>query len=169
MRVLLLFAVVWIAWLSPPVFAQQTFNASLVSVFEDGIQSENIILQDSILYRVHIGFIEAFNVSNPLNPVFLDTLDWWAYPPVVERMAHLLIYNGLLVAVTRQTGMRIIDISNPREMSIIASFDYQREYSPMYADVCGIFFLSAITTVSPYSIFPICPMYAELRCMVTGG
>ncbi len=94
-------------------------------------------------------FVDAFDISDPRNPVFLDKYKPVTGRGVIPHNAHF--YNGYLVVSWYTEGVVILDVHRPDNMVKVAQFDTD----PNDADGCwgaypflpsGIVLASDITT-----------------------
>jgi hypothetical protein len=75
----------------------------------------------NILYMGSFDWIMSADISDPLNPVFLDTLDWVENPGEGDDINGIDIHYPYLFAGTR-TGVLVVNISNPSYLSRITLF-----------------------------------------------
>lgn len=69
------------------------------------------------LYAIGGGELVALDVSSPLKPVVLGRL------PGMSNNRQIVVRDGFAYVVSRETGLRIVDVRDPKAMKLCSRFD----------------------------------------------
>lgn len=83
----------------------------------DNGYSGGIDLERNILFVGSGDNLCAYDVSSPLEPELLGVL------PGFDSVRQLVVRNGFVYVVSRETGMRVVDARDPKAMRIRSRFD----------------------------------------------
>ncbi|MDI6767728.1 MAG: T9SS type A sorting domain-containing protein [Bacteroidota bacterium] len=99
---------------------------SLVHHDVEGLPSASICIQDTFLY-LGIGLsLGIFSISNPLEPVLLDTIYWGA-----EDIIRSMTAQGKYVYTSSNSGNFVLDVSNPYEPIVVGYFKVSSRGQPI--------------------------------------
>jgi len=76
-----------------------------------------VSVEGDILYAGSGDVIVSYDISSPLEPRMLCAL------PGFDQVRQLVVRDGFVYVVSRETGMRIVDARNPESMKIRSRFD----------------------------------------------
>lgn len=76
-----------------------------------------VCLDGTTLYVVAGGVLSAFDVREPLKPKLLGQL------PGMDNNRQVVAQEGFVYVVSRETGMRIIDARDPKNMRLRSRYD----------------------------------------------
>ena len=76
-----------------------------------------LCLEGKTLYAIGGGRLYALDVSEPTNPTMLGNLGG------MDNNRQVAAQNGFVYVVSRETGLRIIDACNPRNMKLRSRYD----------------------------------------------
>ena len=76
-----------------------------------------VFLQGDILYCIADDSLYALDVSSPLSPKLCGTLQG------MDNRRQVVVQGKLAYVASRETGLRIVDVSNPEKMKLLSRFD----------------------------------------------
>ncbi|MAT38340.1 MAG: hypothetical protein CL946_01915 [Ectothiorhodospiraceae bacterium] len=103
-------------------FSQNSFNVEQVTVLQHET-CPGLALEDDILYFCDLASLFSVDVSNPYNPVYLDTIDW-NYDPRFDMVQDMVIDGNYLHLATTYEGLLTIDITDPHSLQIASRVPY---------------------------------------------
>ena len=76
-----------------------------------------LCLEGKTLYAIGGGTLYALDVSEPANPTVLGSLDG------MDNNRQVVSQNGFVYVVSRETGLRIVDARDPRNLKLRSRYD----------------------------------------------
>ena len=82
-----------------------------------GNDAMGVFLQGNTLYCIADDSLYALDVSSPLLPKLLGSLQG------MDNRRQIVVQGNLAYVASRETGLRIVDVSNPGNMRLLSRFD----------------------------------------------
>ena len=82
-----------------------------------GDAAMGVFLQGNTLYCIADDSLYALDVSSPLSPKLLGALQG------MDNRRQVVVQGNLAYVASRETGLRIVDVSDPRNMRLLSRFD----------------------------------------------
>ena len=115
--------IIILSLVKPATSQQLEANFSVVGRYYWGY-SDELILDNDILYITTSGRIVSADVSVPAKPVFLDTLDWRQVWTGLDECTGLAINDDLLYGATTRNGIFVLDVSDPANMRVVNRIEF---------------------------------------------
>ena len=82
-----------------------------------GNAAMGVFLQEKTLYCIADDSLYALDVTSPLSPKLRGSLQG------MDNRRQVVVQGKLAYVASRETGLRIVDVSNPEKMQLLSRFD----------------------------------------------
>ena len=108
----------------------QKVTMTEISLIETGGRTDFVEIDDEIAYIFDFekGFF-VYDIHNPWKPVLLDSLSYNNYvDPPIHGGHDFVIQDSLAIIDFTHSGIKIVNIENPRNLEVIGSYNSGGEY-----------------------------------------